>query len=129
MSTTEFFKVSVFNLEPDFLKLKNDIESGLLDPQELDDDDEDEDLLTSDYEEKVKKPKKKKNSKQLAYCFEEGTLKDYEELMNSFNKKTNGVVAYFISEETFYSSPFNIIRCVVKYKIEKQNDFPPGIKF
>lgn len=131
MSFKEFFKVEIFNMEPDFLKLKNDMESGSFDPSELEEDDEEGTNGDgfSDYEEKKPKPKKKKNQKQLAYCFEEKTIRDYEELMNSFDKKEKGEVKTFISEETFYSSPFNIIRTMVKYRITIIGNFDSSIKF
>lgn len=131
MSFKEFFKVEIFNMEPDFLKLKNDMESGSFDPSELEEDDEEGSNGDgfSDYEEKKPKPKKKKNQKQLAYCFEEKTIRDYEELMNSFDKKEKGEVKTFISEETFYSSPFNIIRTMVKYRITIIGNFDSSIKF
>lgn len=114
------FHTAVFNLEPNFNEMKRNFISskGKCDP--IAERQEELDLFNSldgeDSEEEH--PEKPKKSKTDQYDWSEGSLDEYEDLMSVVCSEEVSQDGYYelISDEVIYSSSFNIIRNVVKYK-------------
>lgn len=119
------FHSEVFNMEPDFNEIKknflNKDGDALSDrKKEIEEyEDELESLSSLEDGEERPKPSKPKKNKMDVYSYSEGSKDEYDTLMSAiFQNHTESSNFHYelLSDEIIYSSSFNIIRNVVKYK-------------